>query len=344
MAGVPPVTFSAKDFKDEQSFLKVQDWIDKLTVAVNTQAGLHGPVPVANSLDMKGNTITNLGAPVNPTDAIHLAAATQQFGPAAVAPELQAGGSVPLQTVRWLNSQQQREQTSSFLNDILSLPPTSNTSTMTVVPAGGNTTVTVAAGTYSWSDGSTAPYSQRVDVFANPGVNNFYYYYLRKSDNTVQFSGPFTVNNSANQLTANTDGKGFIGTATINAGGGGTGGGGSDPVGQGGCTEIGTKLWIPEGSESTVTIEPCRVWYEVVFHSGEHEETIAFAAGTLIGMFHRVNDSSVWAARRNGAMGKIVSIHYAERESWKQVVRVKPQGTYWVGAGEWLTHNAKIRS
>jgi len=343
--GIPPITFELQDLTTPNGMIKFNDWVEKLTMAVNTQAGLHGPVSLANSLDMGGNRIMNLAAPVSPTDAVHLQSAQQNFGPAAVAPQLEATGTNPLQTVMRLNDQQQRVQFSTFLNDVLNLPPTSNTSNITVVAAGANSTITVSAGTYKWGDQSTAPYAQRIDTVANPGAGvNIYYYFLRKIDTSVQVLGPFTSDNSSNQLAASFDGRGYLGKVVVNVGGGGTAGGGSDPPADGGCTEIGTPLTFPDGAGVSVAIEPCSEWYEVLYHDGKTEEKISFACGTLIGMFQRVNDKTMWAARKDGRTGKIINIHYAERKSWKQVVRVRPQGTYWVGDGEWWVHNAKILS
>lgn len=286
--GVPPITFDLRDLTTEQGLIKFNDHVNKMVTAINTLFGLHGPVPIQNSINMGGNTIQNLGAPVNPTDALHQQAATQQFGPAVIQAQMEVTGNNMLQTFRMLNNQVQREQYSSFLNDVLNLPPTSNTSTITSVAAGANSTVTVAAGTYSWGDGSSVKYAQRIDTFANPGAgSNYYYYYLRKSDSTVQFSGPFTANTSANQLNASLDGRGFIGTAQVTAAGGGTAGGGGDPPAQGGCLEIGTPLTIPQGKRWSVVIEPCNDW--IVIHFADGRKIVA-ARDTQIAVLKKVQD------------------------------------------------------
>lgn len=336
--GVPPIHFDHRDFTTPEGAATVNDWFQKVTMAINTLYGLHGDIPIQGTINMNGNTITNLAPPVKPTDAVHLLAATQAFGPDVIQAAMEVTGDQMLQTTRRINDTFQREQFSSFLNDVLNTGPSSNSSSITVTPVGGNTVVTVAAGTYAWGDGQKVAYTQRVDTFVSPVVNNWYYYYLRRSDNTLQFVGPYTVNNSVGQMDAFTDGKGFVGQAKVQAGGGGTGGGGLDPATRGGCTEIGTMLNFPDGADVNIHMEPCKEWCEVEYEGGE---IVAFAFGTLIGTFMRVNDSEIWAARKDGLFGRILKITRAERRSWKQVARVSPHGIYWVGRGKWMTHNAK---
>jgi hypothetical protein len=331
MPGVPPITFDLGDFTTPQGLVKVNDWFEKMTLAVNTQAGLHGPVTLNTSLNLNGNSLTGLADPVNPTDAVHLSAAQAQFGPAAIQSAMEATGNEMLQTVRRINDTLQREQYSSFLNDVLNLPPTSNTSTVTVVAAGANSTITVSAGTFKWGDQSVAAYAQRIDSVANPGAGvNVYYYYLRKSDTTVQFIGPFTADTSSNQLAASFDGRGYLGKAVVNVGGGGTGGGGSDPPAQGGCLEIGTPLAIPEGKKWSFVIEPCNDWIVIHFRDGRK---IVAARDTRIAIFKKVQDLDAGdlAVLDNGQFMPVTSTEEDTHESHKMKMSV--EGRVYYGAG-----------
>lgn len=341
MAGVPPPGSLTKEhFTTDAGLQYVNDWFEKVTLAINIQAGIHGPIPVIAPIDMKGHIIKNLGAAAVPApgDAVSHAVATTQFGPAAIQAALEATGNNILQTTRRLNDQQQREQHSTFLNDVLNLPPTSNNSSLTSVAAGVNTIVTVGGGSYSWADGTVVKYAQRVDTFANPSSGSrFYFYYLRKSDNTVQFVGPFTANTSVNQLQASLDGRGFIGTAQVTAAGGGTAGGGGDPPGQGGCLEVGTPLSFPWGKEWSVVMEPCDDWIALRFSNGK---SIAAARNTRIAIFKRVQDldEGDLAVFEDGDYVRVEEVREDHRESVKMNVRV--EGGVYRGSGI-LFHNWK---
>ena len=335
--GIPPISFQLRDFTTPEGVAVVNDWIEKLTLAVNTLAGLHGTVVIASPIDMQGHPITNVGTSTEPSSVVTQQAAQQVFGPAAIQPQLDAMGNNILQTTRRLNDQSQREQFSTFLNDVLNLPPTSNTSTITSVAAGTNSTVTVAAGTYSWGDGSSIKYPQRIDTFANPGAgSNYYYYYLRKRDNTVQFVGPFTANTSSNQLNASLDGRGFIGTAQVTAAGGGTAGGGSDPPAQGGCLEVGTPFNIPHGKKWSMVVEPCDDWLDVELSDGR---VLRSARGTQFSVFKKVQDLDAMVDElidESGQTVLVLSVTENDKQSFKMKMTV--EGRLYLGNGIWLSN------
>lgn len=328
--GVPPIHFDHRDFTTPEGAATVNDWLQKVTLAINTLYGFHGTIPLQNAIDMNGNSITNLAAPVALTDAVHLAAAQAAFGPDVVQAAMEVTGNQILQTVRQLNNPFQREQYSSFLNDVMNTAPSSNSSVITVVPSGGNTVITVPAGTYLWGDGSSVTYAQRVDTIPSPGAQQWYFYYLRKADSTVQFTGPFAANTSQNQLTANGDGQGFIGIAQITGGGGGFGSGGGGGTGKGGCLEIGTPLSIPQGKKWAVEIEACADWIVIKFADGR---TIKAARDTRIAIFKKVQDldAGELAVLEDGQFVAVESIEENSEQSLKMKMRV--EGRVYYGDG-----------
>jgi hypothetical protein len=93
---------------------------------VNSMMGWNGTIQVADHLDLGGKRIMNVGAPVEPADALSSAVAQKNYSASALKPQLQSGGSQSLDTYRQMNNSSQREQSSSFLNDLMSSPPNAN--------------------------------------------------------------------------------------------------------------------------------------------------------------------------------------------------------------------------
>lgn len=307
--GLPPLSVKPEDFATPEGLATVSEWFDRVQVSINTLLGLHGPILLNDSIDMQGNRVMNASVSA-PSDVITKATADNSFGAAAIKPQLEATGNAILQTTRRLNDQQQREQHSSFLNDVLNVPPVTNGCTITVVNAGGgSSTITVTASTFKWADGQIAPFAQRIDTVTNPGAgSNFYFYYFRKTDNTLQVIGPFTTNTPLNQFSANVDQKGFIGTATVVAGGGGTGGGGGS-TGGGGCLEIGTPIQVPEGRNFRFFTEDCDDWIIIRFKDGRK---IKAARGTMIALFKAVEDLTEHDVAKGFNDGSLVPVESIE--------------------------------
>ncbi len=90
------------------------------------------------------------------------------FSASAIRPQLEGNGSNPLQTVRQLNSSYQRENTSSFLNRLMSTPPNANTATVSFVNNVGSTQITVSPVVLGFSDGTNISISGRTDTVVNP--------------------------------------------------------------------------------------------------------------------------------------------------------------------------------
>jgi hypothetical protein len=69
---------------------------------VNSLLGYNGPIQLADSIDMQGARIQNVGAPEADTDAVSQGAASGQFGASAMVPKLNAGGPNGLPALNWL--------------------------------------------------------------------------------------------------------------------------------------------------------------------------------------------------------------------------------------------------
>jgi hypothetical protein len=343
MAGVPPIDFEVEDFKDPQKLQAFREHYQLMVQELNRLAGVFGPVQLPSGMDLKGGSIVNVGTPadpkISPTAAVSQATAIATVGPAATQKALEATGSTILQTTRRLNDTQQREQFSSFLNQQLSIPPCSNNSSINVVDNGnGTSTVTVTASFCKLSDQSVIPYAQRSDTFTNPvSGSNFYFYYLRGSDKTLQFIGPFTTNTSFNQMPTNFDGREFIGTAQVNAAGGGSGSGGGQHGG--GCLELGTPLSFPVGRKWNLVVEPCDDWINIIFEDGR---TIKAARDTRISLWKKVQDlDSSDVADSDGGFVRVIAVNEVKESGFKMKVTV--EGGRYLGKGISF-HNSKIIS
>lgn len=322
--GIRPLTLEAQDFADPQKYMLFKEWMDQVTLNINTLYGLHGDVPIFGNIDMQGvATIKNLAVPQHPGDAVSQGAAQASFGPAAIQPQLEATGNAMLQTTRRLNDRNQQEQFSSFLNTVMNLPPITNGSNVTVVASGGSSIITVTANNFTFADGTIVPYAQRIDTVTNPGAGkNFYYYYLRKSDLTLQFIGPFTSQQSPNIFQSNIDGRGYVGQATVNAGGGGTGGGGGDPPVNGGCLVIGTPITVPPGKQFRFFAEECEDWIIVRLKDGRK---IKAARGTMMAVFVAVENlkANDLAHGTDGSMNPVEGIELNTDKDFKMHATVE---------------------
>lgn len=339
--GIRPITFEPGDFSDPQKFAVFSEWIDQVTTNINTLFGLHGDIPMFANIDMQGSgTIKNLAAPTASGDAVSHGAAQAAFGAAAIQPQIEATGNAMLQTTRRLNDRNQQEQFSTFLNTIMNIPPSTNASNVTVVSLGGGSSqITVTANSFTLADLAVLPYAQRQDTVTNPSVgSNFYYYYVRKSDNTLQFVGPFTTQMSANNFQANIDGRGYVAQATVVAAGGGTGGGGGDPPVRGGCLEVGTPISVPEGKQFNFFVEPCSDWITVKLKDGRR---IKAARGTMMAVFVAVENLRIndLAKGVDGSMNPVEGIEISTDGGFKMHATVEG-GVY---GGEGIEfHNNKI--
>ena len=141
---------------------------NQLTDAVNTLAGHNGTVKLANHLDMDGNRVQNIGDPSGSGDAISHGVAESSYSAPVLSPQLESPSRNSLKTYRQLNNQKQREASSSFLNDLMSTPPSANTVFPTVKNSGNQVIVSIPESTLRFSDGSSVRISGRTDILSRP--------------------------------------------------------------------------------------------------------------------------------------------------------------------------------
>jgi len=190
-----------------------------MATAINAQQGASGPVKQPSGIDVQGSTVTGIAPPKNPTDAVSSAHAEANYSAAALAPQLESGSKSALKSYRALNSKQQRENYTDFLEGALNTSPTTNTSTISgsgVV--GGSAVVTVSAGAHLFPSGNVTPYPQRSDTIsvASPAV---YYYYLSRGSQTLALSPPFAADTQQSRLAINTDGNVLVAVASVDGSG-----------------------------------------------------------------------------------------------------------------------------
>jgi len=179
------IMVTAEDLKDPvQAAALLNNIHQNFTQMINTLLGVSGSVPIRAHMDLQGNRVMNVAAPVASSDAVSKSAADAAYSAPALRPQLEANGLFPLLSYRQLSNPFQREMNSSWLNLLASTAPSANTSTVTFgVPAGGFTPVTISAGIFTRADGSSTPYSQYNDSLAAPG--NFTIATLSRSGGVV---------------------------------------------------------------------------------------------------------------------------------------------------------------
>lgn len=136
---------------------------------ISTLNGSKGQTPLPSGINVAGATVSGIGEPQTATDAVSKGHAEQNYSAAALAPQLEAGQKTTLKTYRALNSKQQRENYSNFLEGVLNTAPTANSSTVSAdAPSGGSVTVTISAGTHLFVSGNQVTYAQRSDTLTLP--------------------------------------------------------------------------------------------------------------------------------------------------------------------------------
>lgn len=95
---VPLVQFTKSDLDHEESggYQFLNQWVAMVTNALNQGNGSSGRPVIPSGMDMAGGTVTGLGAPQGPSDAISAGHAATTYGAPAIAPELDLGGSSAL--------------------------------------------------------------------------------------------------------------------------------------------------------------------------------------------------------------------------------------------------------
>jgi len=342
--------FTAADLSSPQGIQKLNQYITELVNEINRLGGQNGPIQLNAALDMQGNAVTNIGAPTSKADALNQTNADPMYSQPVMQNAMEALGTKMLQSSRRLNDQNQQEKNSSYLNSLGAEPQNSNGSQISAT-AGNPATVSVTAAISNTADGGKVSYISRSDTitFTGNGLpgNSAIFYYLRKLDNTLQVTQLFSdanglANSAANRMTANLDGRQFVAVAVGDSVGGfnaASSGAGFDTTPAKGCTEIGTHLEFPQGSNVSRRIEPCEDWIAIETESGL---VVNVAVGTLVSVFMRAQElvTGDMVEGKNGAIEVVKSTREFRRKSHKQKLVVEPGHTY-LGNGIRL-HNAKV--
>lgn len=147
---------------------RMQQHMNQLVDTVNSLAGHNGTIQLNNHLSLQGNNIQDVAAPANNNDVVTQAFAQSTYSAAALGPQLEANGSNPLTTVRRINDNTQREQTSTWLNRVMSTPPNSNNADVSFINGGGSTQVSVNANNLTRADTSIHPLAALTATLTNP--------------------------------------------------------------------------------------------------------------------------------------------------------------------------------
>lgn len=175
--------FTAQDMADPQLSL-FNTWKTSIENQVNALSGAAGKSVLPAGVDVAGSTVTGIGEPQSPADAVSKGHAEANYSASALAPQLESGSGTSLKSYRALNSKAQKESYSNFLEGVLNTSPTANTSIITgAAPAGGSVAVTVSAGTHLFVSGNQASYAQRTDSLALP--SSFHISSISRTGNVV---------------------------------------------------------------------------------------------------------------------------------------------------------------
>ena len=146
---------------DENQFLS------QLVDAVNSHSGYNGPVTLANHLDLSGNRVMNVAAPTADSDVLTSGAAKSSYSAPVLKEQLKPGSANAMAGYRILNHNGQREQSSSFLNDVPSSVPNANQIIPLLTNGVSSVTVSIPASVFTFADGSTIQLSGRTDIYYN---------------------------------------------------------------------------------------------------------------------------------------------------------------------------------
>lgn len=172
-ASTPPAPLSQiilhKEDLEDPSLGMLNGVITNFQQLINYLLGHSGTPTLKSGLNLNGERISNVGDPVLATDAVSHAFAQTRYGPDALKPHFEQLGKSVLQSYRRLSDTQQRELYSSFLNQVLTVAPTTNTSLVTFgSPGGGFVSVHISAGLHQLVDGTELSYSAFNDSLALP--------------------------------------------------------------------------------------------------------------------------------------------------------------------------------
>jgi hypothetical protein len=142
----------------------------QLIDTVNTLAGYNGDIELSNHVNLGGRRIKNVGEPVDPTDAVSHDFANSKYSASKLRPQLESSGSQPMQSMRRLSDANQREQQSSYLNDLMSSVPNANEILPIFTTMGGGVQVVIPATKFQFADGFIVQLLSRTDLLSFPAT------------------------------------------------------------------------------------------------------------------------------------------------------------------------------
>lgn len=96
--------FRAEQFTTKEGINAVNLQWQQVINAINSATGNYGPAVIPGGVDVQGGSITGLGAPSGPTDAVSAGHAGANYGAPAVGPQLDLGGNNTLKGVTYAYS------------------------------------------------------------------------------------------------------------------------------------------------------------------------------------------------------------------------------------------------
>jgi hypothetical protein len=193
MSQVNPIQFTplTKADLDDPNLGFLNQVLTQFANGINAGNGAMGKTVLPSGIDVKGATVSGVGEPQAPTDAVSKGHAEKNYSAAALAPQLEGSGKYSLKTMRRLGDTNQQESSSTYLNLLSNTTPTANTSIVTATPpSGGSVTFTVSAGFHQRMDGTIASYGTFTDTVALPSSQAITT--LTRTSGVVTATGTFT--------------------------------------------------------------------------------------------------------------------------------------------------------
>jgi hypothetical protein len=144
-----------EDFSSDSGLAVVNQHFAQIATFLNALTGVAGPTTLPSGVDVQGATVTGIGAPSGPTDAISFGHAQSQYSSSAQAPNLDIGGKNTLKGLAYTYQQVQ-----------------ANGPAIAAIQAqlagGVSGTITLAALTVGGTSGSITVTNGVITAFVNP--------------------------------------------------------------------------------------------------------------------------------------------------------------------------------
>jgi len=100
--------FRHEQFQSKEGITAFNGQWQQVINAINAVSGNNGPAVIPGGVDVQGASITGLGAPKSPTDAVSAGHAAGNYGASAVSPQLDIGGTNTLKGLAYVSGQVQK--------------------------------------------------------------------------------------------------------------------------------------------------------------------------------------------------------------------------------------------